>query len=113
MYDDYDDIEWRSVGSVDQWPQQGTARVVALGARRIAVLRGHNGWYAFKNSCPHRNLQIVPNGGEPTQLACDNGQVHCPHHGWPFELATGQGPEDNCLRTYPVREVDGSLEVGV
>ena len=86
MYDDVDDIEWRSAGPASQWPSAGTARVVALGARRIAVLRAHSGWYAFKNSCPHRNLPFVPNEGQATQLSCEHDQVHCPHHGWPFAL---------------------------
>ena len=100
-------------GSTAQWPGNGCARLVSLGARRIAVLRSENGWYAFKNNCPHRNLPLVPNEVGTTQLACDGGKVHCPHHGWPFELEDGAGPNGECLRTYPIREADGQLEIGV
>jgi len=119
MDDDLESLEWRSLGPASQWPNPGTARVVRLGARRIAILRGKNEWFAFKNGCPHRGLPLVPEvinadgNSEAQSVPCDGHTLRCPHHGWPFDLRNGQGPEDSSLRTYPIKEVAGELLIGV
>ncbi|TVR47053.1 MAG: Rieske (2Fe-2S) protein [Planctomycetota bacterium] len=107
-----DEYEWRDIGASDDWPVSA-ARVVHLGARRIAVVRSHDGWYAVKNVCPHRNLPLVPDQQSSQQLNLEDGKLRCPHHGWAFCLADGEGPEGSCLHTYPLRELDGRLLIGI
>jgi nitrite reductase/ring-hydroxylating ferredoxin subunit len=37
--------------------------------------------------------------------------VICPLHAKKFDLATGEGPETLCVKTYPVKETDGGIVV--
>lgn len=41
--------------------------------------------------------------------------VTCPWHGWRFDVRTGQSPHvpGEQVRTFPVRVVEGAVEVGV
>lgn len=104
--DECDDLRWEVVGRADEW-EEDRGRVVAIGARRIAVYRHAGGWYALKDSCPHANLPLVDG-------ALADGTVTCPFHGWTFDLADGTGPQGTRVASYPIRERDdGLLEVGV
>lgn len=109
---DFDEYEWRAVGKTADWPAN-SARVVHIGARKIAVLNQTGGWFACKNGCPHRGLPLVNDNGQSSAVSCENDTLRCPHHGWPFDLHSGQGPEDSCLRTYPVKVEADTVYVGV
>ena len=64
--------------------------------------------YAIDDRCPHR-------GGPLGAGTLENGEVVCPLHGWAFDLKTGacrSGP-DRPVKTYPVRVVDGQVEICV
>ncbi|MDA3960158.1 MAG: Rieske (2Fe-2S) protein [Planctomycetota bacterium] len=105
-HNDDDELRWEAVGKAADWTDD-QGRVVAIGARRIAVFKHQAGWYALKDSCPHANLPIADG-------AVSGGAVTCPFHGWTFDLATGAGPGDSKVACYPVRERDdGMIEVGV
>ena len=110
--DDDDDLRWECLGPCSDWPT-GSARVHRLGARRIAVVHNASGWFAFKNGCPHRGLPLVPDTGSCASTPNEGGHFSCPHHGWSFDMASGAGPEDSCLRTYPLRIRDGEVFIGL
>lgn len=105
-WEEPDEPRWTDVGASDEWAV-GSSKRVTIGARRIGVWRrGDDHWSALKDVCPHAGA------------ALSDGQVDdhcavCPLHGWRFDLDTGQGPGDASVACYPVRVVDGRVEVGV
>jgi nitrite reductase/ring-hydroxylating ferredoxin subunit len=73
-----------------------------------------------------RSAMVAPKPEEPSDdcftgfgeipsspLSVRRRWISCPWHGWPFELATGMGPEGECVPTYPVRIADGWVEIGL
>ena len=107
MTSDYDDdLRWEDVGTQDDWDVNDSCRVVSIGARRLAVFRTAHGWYALKDRCPHNGLPLADG---PVHDGC----VTCPYHGWSFDLASGVGPNDSQVATYPVRLSGERVEVGV
>ena len=103
---DEDETRWVAVGQQDEWAP-GSQRQVAIGARRIGVYRTDSTtWYAIKDRCPHAGASL-------SEGRCEDGHAVCPLHGWKFDLATGTGPNDCHVATYPVRIVDDTVEVGV
>lgn len=102
------DLRWTAVGQAGAWPADG-ARLVQIGARRIGVYHHGDRWYALKDVCPHAGVSLH-------QGPLEAGTVRCIGHGWTFDLATGavvQGVPGCKVATYPVRVVDGVVEVGV
>jgi len=101
-------VEWKPVGKVSEWPEQG-GRQVLIGARRIGVYRWADAWYALKDICPHAGVQL-------SRGPVEDGKVMCVGHGWLFDLASGEaeGMGGFSVATYPVRlSDDGTVEVGV
>ncbi len=80
--------------------------VVIVNGTDVALCRDATGFYALSNRCPHRQGQIGDG-----RVA--NGRVHCPLHDWDFDLRTGISPYNphDRLDCYPVREVEGIVEV--
>ncbi|MBA3710702.1 MAG: Rieske (2Fe-2S) protein [Planctomycetes bacterium] len=99
---------WTAVGNASEWPENG-GRLARVGARRIGVYRHAGAWYALKDMCPHAGVSLV-------QGPVHDGQVMCIGHGWTFSLTTGEvvrGPSGVKVGTYPVRVVEGVVEVEV
>ena len=88
---------------------EDTLHSVLLGAARIVLCRHDGVVYAIEDRCSHAD--------EP--LACGrirNGWIACPAHGARFDLATGEvlgPPATEPIRTYPVRIVEGIVEVAL
>jgi nitrite reductase/ring-hydroxylating ferredoxin subunit len=102
-----DDTRWNDVGAEADWPADG-GRVVQVGARRIGVYRHAGAWHAIKDVCPHAGVSLAKG---PVR----GGTVMCVGHGWVFSLATGDivsGPPGFSVATYPVRVLDGRVQVG-
>jgi NAD(P)H-dependent nitrite reductase small subunit len=81
---------------------------VGVGRQELAVFKVGGEVFALDNSCPHR-------GGPLAEGDVIAGQVFCPLHAWGFDLRTGQSTTNwrARVRTYPVRMVDGQVEVGM
>ena len=91
-------LAWREVGTIDDIPRLG-ARVVAVGARRIALFRtAADGIFALEDRCPHR-------GGPLSQGIVHGGRVTCPLHGWTVELGSGEAvaPDKGCAPRLEVK----------
>ena len=72
----------------------------------IAIFLVGSAWRAIDNACPHASAPLC----DGTVLG---GKVVCYLHCWEFDLVTGAcdvGEPWN-VRTWPVREVDGRLEI--
>lgn len=86
----------------------GKAITALLAGKRIAVLRTEAGWFALDDLCPHR-------GGPLGAGWLEGGKVHCPLHGWAFDLKTGACVErpERPVRAYTVELREGRVFVRV
>ena len=85
-----------------------------LGARRygagevtIAIFRTEDdGVFAVRDECPHK-------GGPLSQGIVFGTSVACPLHNWTIDLASGcaAAPDEGCVKRFPVRVVDGWVEL--
>ena len=85
----------------------GTTKLVGVAGTDVLLCHDEGEVYAIENRCSHLE--------EP--LACGKvkwGWIACPAHGARFDLATGEAmnpPATAPIRTFPVRVVDGMIEV--
>ena len=98
-----------AIGALENIPI-GEGRVALTAHMPIAVFRARTGEvFATQALCPHR-------AGPLADGIIGGGELHCPLHGYKFDLATGApiGNECEALRTYPV-EVgeDGEMSVTI
>jgi len=93
---------WVSLGNLDKIPL-GQGLAFRIGSLEVAVFRQRDGkFFAAQSRCPHKS-------GPLADGLLGAGKIICPLHAKKFDLATGQGPEHLCLKTYPVREVSGEI----
>lgn len=100
------DTTWIPLGRLADLPQRG-ARVVKTASGDIAVFRTHDDHvFALADRCPHR-------GGPLSQGIVHGHTVSCPLHDWKIALDTGLAvaPDEGCAARYPVRVVDGRVEL--
>jgi 3-phenylpropionate/trans-cinnamate dioxygenase ferredoxin subunit len=102
------DVTWMPVGPQDELAEE-TAVHLDLAGHPICLARSRGGIHALLDVCSHG--QVALSEGE----ICD-GYVECWLHGSRFDLATGRPtgpPATQPVPVYPVRVVDGIIEVGV
>ena len=61
----------------------GTAKMVVVDGREIALFNAGGIFYALDNTCPHQ-------GGPLAEGWIEGTQVTCPWHAWTFKLADGK-----------------------
>lgn len=93
------------LGPVEQVPV-GEGRAFAVGDEQVAVFRLRDGGLrATQARCPHA-------GGPLADGQTDAGVLVCPLHLYAFRWRDGGCTStDLALRTYPVRDVDGTLVI--
>ncbi len=75
----------------------------------VAIFNIDGAYYAIQDTCTHDGAEIA--SGQLT-----DGELRCPRHGARFCLKTGRvlsPPAYEDLPTYPVRVMDGRIQVGV
>lgn len=79
----------------------GKGRSIQVGNRRLALFNVEGRFHVIDDDCPHRGGPLGPGWFE----GC---RVHCPLHGWAFDVTTGACDvrPDRPVRTYPA-EVRG------
>lgn len=88
---------------------ENSSRCLEIAGTSILLCRSGGEYYAVRNQCTHQDAPLL--GGR-----IRNRMVSCPLHGMRYELATGKpfGQLTHIpLATYPVRIVDGFIEVAV
>jgi nitrite reductase (NADH) small subunit len=86
---------------------KGRKQVVELDGREVLVLAHGDTFYAFQNQCIHKQRELVKG-------VVLNGKLVCPGHQWAFDLESGyEAIKQECQPTYPVRVVDGSVEIDI
>ena len=89
----------------------GGSLAVRVGDIPIALFNVSGTVYAIENVCPHAGAAL--DRGARTGPYRDI--VICPFHGWRFDVRTGhclQVPSES-VRTFPVRVLDGAIEVEI
>lgn len=87
---------------------EGGMRVCTLGAREIVICRTKDGVHAVSNMCTHADARL-------SEGRLRGNRLICPLHGAAFDVRDGRAlgaPATAALVTYPVRVVDGNIEVG-
>jgi len=97
--------DWVAVAALDALPP-GTVATVRAPESEVAVFNVDGELCALQGTCPHR-------GGRLADGIVRHGVVTWPLHWWRFELLSGEHVGDPGLRLvrYPVRVVDGTVEV--
>jgi nitrite reductase (NADH) small subunit len=91
-------------------PERGVAALVS--GQQIAIFRTHDGTlYAIANLDPCSGAQVMSRGIVGTRG--DAAVVSSPMHKQVFDLRTGRCLDvpDVSVRTYPVRQHDGTVEI--
>jgi 3-phenylpropionate/trans-cinnamate dioxygenase ferredoxin component len=99
---------WVAVASADEI-ESGTARVVEAGQKRIALCKVDGECYAIDDVCTH-------DGGPLGEGTLVGDRIECPRHGALFDVKTGKAvtlPAIDPVQSYPVRVVDGTVEVEI
>jgi nitrite reductase (NADH) small subunit len=99
-------MTWVAAGEA---PTVTKARKVVLDVEghEVLVLAHDGAFYAFANRCIHKQRELAKG-------VVLNGKLVCPGHQWAFELDSGwEAIKEECQPTYPVRVVDGVVEVDV
>ena len=89
----------------------GTARRFDVGSHRIAVVRIGDDVYAVGDRCSHADVSLSEG-----EVLADEYEIECWKHGSTFDLKTGEPqslPATKPVPVYPVRVVDGDVEVSL
>jgi nitrite reductase/ring-hydroxylating ferredoxin subunit len=98
--------EWHAVAKLDE---VGAGEMIArdIGDVQIALYNIGGDIFATDNVCTHAYALL-------TDGWLDDAVVECPLHGGQFNVCTGKAictPAEVDLQTYPVRVVEGQIEV--
>ena len=85
-----------------------TGLAVKAGETTIALFRVEGRCYAIANACPHK-------GGPLAEGDLEGHVVHCPWHGWTWDVRTGENVRqpDTKVACFPVTIEDGSVFVDI
>jgi nitrite reductase (NADH) small subunit len=94
------------VAQVEEIPP-GTAKIVEVGNKLIAVFNVEGAFYALYNLCPHE-------GGPLGEGHLKGHIVSCPWHDLAFDVRNGQGTDRGgyCVGSYEVRVEGREVFVG-
>ncbi|KVP17982.1 Rieske (2Fe-2S) protein [Burkholderia multivorans] len=100
--------EWHPLGTLDEFSEDEPAACVA-GQKPIAVFRIGDELFAMHDLCSHGHARL-------SEGYVEDGCVECPLHQGLIDIRTGApkcAPITEPVRTYPIRIVDGQVEVNV
>jgi nitrite reductase/ring-hydroxylating ferredoxin subunit len=106
MTRDAGNSEWRAVATLDD-VDAGQMIAREVGDVHIALYNVDGSIFATDNVCTHAYALL-------TDGWLDDAVVECPLHGGQFNVCTGKAmctPAEVDLQTYPVRIVEGQIEV--
>jgi nitrite reductase/ring-hydroxylating ferredoxin subunit len=88
---------------------QGSMRPAVVAGREILICHTREGVYALDNICTHAHARMCEGRLRATRIVC-------PLHGASFDIRDGKvlgSPAVVPLPTFPVRVVEGKIEVAV
>lgn len=99
---------WQTVARVTDL-KDGEGRSILMDGIEIGIYRCGEEFFAVENTCTHAQASL--HEGSVDRIRCT---VECPLHGAEFDLRSGAAlspPAEEPLRTFPVRVVDGEVQV--
>ncbi len=104
---DDNDLPFTAVAATGDIPA-GEGRTYEVAGRLVAIFFDGAGYHAMDDLCPHMGASL---GSGPFL----DGVVTCPWHAWRFRSCDGAWCDNEKLKieVFPVRIVDGSIEVAV
>jgi 3-phenylpropionate/trans-cinnamate dioxygenase ferredoxin subunit len=100
--------EQMSIGPASDVPE-GEMRSFQVGGEDVAVANVGGAWYAFGDTCTHRQCSLSDGDLEGTT-------VTCPCHGSQFDVTNGDvvnPPATEPVDSYPVEVSDGELKISL
>lgn len=103
------DLVWRRLDAIDP-AAAGFPVETEVDGEAILIFKTAHGYRGTEPLCPHQRASL-----QTAVLMNNDAMIRCSRHNFIFRLDTGAGV--NCtgmkLKTYPVRERDGRLEIAV
>lgn len=105
-----DRIRWLGAVELEDFWEGELIDVEADGEKIMLAHLAENEIKAFQGVCPHQEVLLALGVWDP-----DSRILVCTGHNWEFDLNSGSGrnPAEAQLYEYPVRVVDGIVEVGI
>jgi len=103
-----ENLEFIEIAPVTELPN-GERLFVDIADKPIVVLNIAGQFFAIRDICTHDDGPL--GDGE-----IEGNNIVCPRHGGEFDIRTGQAvqmPAVVDIPTYPVRVVDGNIQVGI
>lgn len=98
--------EWKTVCNVSDL--EGTDRFVTdIDDLHVMIIKDNDDFYAIESMCSHAMFEL-------DDAEIKNCKINCPLHGAFFSIKTGEpltAPAVEPLVTYPVRVVDGEIQI--
>jgi len=100
-------LEYVEVARVEQIPP-GKGTVFTVANKELAIFNVDGTFYAMDDSCLHQGLSLGTS-------RLDGKIVTCRGHGWRYNVTTGKTLHvpDYGVATYPVKVVDGKINVAI
>ena len=101
-------IEYLEIAPADQLPE-GERLYLEAGGKQIVIFNLAGKLFAIGDVCSHDNGPV--GDGE-----IEENEIICPRHGGRFDIRTGKAtslPAVVDIPAYPVRVVNGMIEIGV
>lgn len=106
-------LEWYKVAELDELAKD-RVKTVTAGTKTLCLVHFEGQYSAMDNRCPHQGGPLGEGSIEPgIEGKC---WIRCPWHGWDFDPLTGKPPgghEDSGQQTYPVKQQEDGIYVGV
>ncbi|MGH3050335.1 MAG: Rieske (2Fe-2S) protein [Gaiellaceae bacterium] len=99
--------EWAAVGSAEG--EDGEVRDTRVHGAYVVLAKAAGEWFALDDWCSHEECPLSDGWVEGAAIVCN-----C--HGSQFDLRTGaalNGPATEAVKTYPLRVVDGELQIEI
>jgi toluene monooxygenase system ferredoxin subunit len=105
-----DQIRWLGAVELEDFWEGELIDVEVDGEKIMLAHLAENEIKAFQGVCPHQEVLLALGVWDP-----DSRILVCTGHNWEFDLNSGSGrnPAEAQLYEYPVRVVDGVVEVGI
>jgi nitrite reductase (NADH) small subunit len=102
----------------------GERRLATIGGMEVGVFNLGDRFVAYRNLCPHQGAPVCLGRVGGTTLPSAPGEyvfgrrgriLHCPWHGWQFDLETGEALFGHRVRLAPVEVelADDSIVVSI
>lgn len=99
---------WQDLGALDGFTE-GEPMAVVAGDKPVAVFRLGDEVFALHDLCTHGHARL-------SDGFVEDGCVECPLHQGLFDIRTGAprcAPVTDAVRAYPIRIVDGQVQIHV